>query len=111
AAEAFDEARVGGELGHQLLDRDRAVEAAVTGQVHLGHPAACEPLMDLVAVPEDPWFLLSHGAASVESPTRRIVSWARSARHPERLVQDGLGDGTGGRSAGGGADAGKVLDD
>ena len=53
AAEPLDEVGVGGELGEQHLDRHRPVEQAVAGEEHVGHAAAPDALLDLVAVVED----------------------------------------------------------
>ena len=113
AAEPLDEAGIGRELGRQLLDGDGAIEGSVTGQVHLGHAAAGEPLVDLVAVSEDSLFLLSHGPASVECRSRQVVSCAvaRSSLDRQGLVHDRLRDRPRGGPARRLADAGKVLDD
>ena len=53
APEPLDERRVAGELGREHLERDRAVEQLVAGQVHLGHAAPGDARDDLVAVGED----------------------------------------------------------
>ena len=53
AAEPLDEVRVGGELGEQHLDGHRAIEQQVACQEDVGHSAAPDALLDLVAVVED----------------------------------------------------------
>ena len=53
AAEALDEVGVDGELGEQHLDRHLAVEQQVAGEEHVGHTAAPDPLVDLVAVVDE----------------------------------------------------------
>ena len=52
-AEPLHEARVGGVLGEQHLDRDPAVEQPVVGEEDVGHAAPTEAVLDLVAVVED----------------------------------------------------------
>ena len=47
--EPLDEGRVGGELREEHLDRDHAVQREVAGQVDLGHSAAGDLALDLVA--------------------------------------------------------------
>ena len=53
AAEPLDEVRIGGVLGEQHLDRHRTVEQPVAGEEHVGHAAAPDAAVDLVAVVED----------------------------------------------------------
>ena len=53
AAEPFDEVGIGGELGEEHLDGDLAVEQQVAREEHVGHAAAPDPLVDLVAVVDD----------------------------------------------------------
>ena len=53
AAEPLDEVGVGGVLGEQHLDRHRTVEQPVAGEEHVGHAAAPDAAVDLVAVVED----------------------------------------------------------
>ncbi len=52
ATEAFDEARVAGELGEQDLHRDEPVEDLVAGEVDVGHPAPGDGPFDRVTVRE-----------------------------------------------------------
>ena len=52
APKALDEVRVDGELGEQHLDRHLAVEQQVAREEHVGHAAAPDALVDLVAVVE-----------------------------------------------------------
>ena len=51
--EALHEGGVGGELGEQDLHGDGPVEQLVAGEEHLGHAAAAEPAVQLVAAVED----------------------------------------------------------
>ena len=51
--EPLDERLVGGELREQDLHGDRAVEQLVPGEEHLGHAAAPEAAVQLVATVED----------------------------------------------------------
>ena len=64
AHEALGERRVGGpEL--EALERDLAVERRLPGEIHDGHPAACEHSHDLVA-PDS----LPHGIAASLTPRK-----------------------------------------
>src|SRR5690606_1511378 len=51
--EPLDERRVGGELGEEDLHGHGPVEELVAGEVHLGHAAAPEAAVELVAAVED----------------------------------------------------------
>ena len=76
AAEPLDEGRVGGELGEQHLDRDRTVEQQVAGEEHVGHAAAPDAALQLVALVEDSGVGLRH----VDPAYRPVVSRSGAAR-------------------------------
>ena len=84
AAEALDERRVLGVLGEQHLDRHRPVEQQVAGQVDVGHAAAGQLAMQLVAIVEDGRALVGHTARSLvscaEARTREGVAAVRAVR-------------------------------
>ena len=93
-AEALDERRVGGELGEQDLDRDRAVEQLVTREEHLGHAAAGDRAVELVAPVEDdlftfdmarqPTFVLAGPAGTVVLATAAAATCRTSPSPPWR---------------------------
>ena len=60
-AEAGHEAGVGGELGEEHLDRHPPLQQTVARQVDVGHAAATETGLDLVAVVEDRGVTQRHG--------------------------------------------------
>ena len=61
--EPLDERRVGGELGEQHLHGDGPVEQLVAGEEHLGHAAAPEAPVQLVATVEDGGARVGHAAS------------------------------------------------
>ena len=64
AAEPLDEVGVGGELGEQHLDRHLAIEQQVAGDEHVGHTAATDSLVDLVAVVENDGIVRGHSSSA-----------------------------------------------
>jgi hypothetical protein len=85
AAEPLDEAGVGGQGREQDLDRHRAVEHLVMGEVHLGHAASPEPPMQLVAIVEDHWRHPRHNQLLPLS--RRSSAWSDASPATARLVR------------------------
>ena len=63
APEPLDERRVGGELREQHLHGDGPVEQLVAGEEHLGHAAAPEASVQLVATVEDGGARVRHAAS------------------------------------------------
>ena len=105
APEPLDEARVAGELGEEHLDRHRTVEQLVAGEVHLRHPAPCDPALDLVAVGEDVGDLrhrpktLAGGAS--DSPEPHASTDRSSQQQLDHLRGDRRRDAPAGRLAAG----------
>ena len=70
AAEPLDEVGVGGELGEQHLDRHLAIEQQIARDEHVGHAAATDALVDLVAVVENDGVGGGHGCLLAVSGRR-----------------------------------------